>query len=222
MGHRHLRSPGPFERHLRDAIALNRERAPVYAALSNGASRRISRVLIAAEWMLLPMARWFDRRAAPYERASVPLLESLFLPMSTAASLVDHPVSVRELAGQMVRPSKIRQRVRRAFAEGGFPAAEVVLAKELDALRAQPETDCLLRHLLESTHRLAHLAPVHDAAARARGLPSPAPMLARLLRLHLLGFRSAALLDLWARPLQARGIPILARDLPPITAESTY
>src|SRR5215207_3680309 len=73
---------GPFEHHLREAIALNRERAPRYAALSDGASRPISRGLIAAEYLLLPVARWFDRRAASYHRAGIPLLEDLFVPMA--------------------------------------------------------------------------------------------------------------------------------------------
>ena len=58
-----------FERHLREAIALNRERAPKYAAISGGATRPISRALISAELALLPVARWFDA-AARAERPS--------------------------------------------------------------------------------------------------------------------------------------------------------
>ena len=40
-----------------------------------------------------------------------------------------------------------------------------------------------------------------------------------LLRLHLAGLPAAARLDAKAYPLQARGIPILCRDLPSISAD---
>lgn len=209
-------SVGYFERHLRDAIALNRERAPRYAALSGGASRPISRALIAAELLIVPLARWFDRRAAPYEHAGVPLLESLFVPMSAAPPFIDRPLSHRESGQHSPRPRGIRRRVVTAFRADWFPAAADALATELAALASEPGMNCLVRHLLESAYRLSRLAPVHVAAARARGLRSPAPLLARLLHLHLWALGPARVLDRWARPLQARGIAILAQDLPPI------
>jgi len=37
-----------------------------------------------------------------------------------------------------------------------------------------------------------------------------------VFRLHLWGLGAARVLDERARPLQARGVPILANDLPPI------
>ena len=212
---------GPFEHHLREAIALNRERAPRYAALSAGASRPISRGLIAAEYLLLPVARWFDGRAAPYHRAGIPLLEDLFVPMERAPAFGSiHLESDDGPRASGVRPVAMRRRVSRAYREAEFAGAASALAEELSALSAAPHTDCLVRHLLESALRLATLAPHHVARCAEQGLPSPAPLLARLLRMHLWGFTSAAVLDRRARPLQLRGIPILAQDLPPIPAWS--
>ena len=212
-----MTSVGPFEHHLREAIALNRERAPHYAALSDGASRPISRALIAAECLLLPVARWFDRRAAPYHRAGVPLLEDLFVPMALAPAFGSvRPMADDRPSGSGPRPRAIRRRVGRAYAEGGFASADAALADELAALAVAPRADCLVRHLLESAHRLATLAPHHLARCEEQGLASPAPLLARLLRLHLWGLTSASALDRRARPLHARGVPILAQDLPPI------
>ena len=208
---------GPFEQHLRDAIALNRERAPRYAALSSGASSGISRRLIAAEFALLPVARWFDRRADPYHRAGVPLLEVLFAPMSSTpefeSATMTRNVSV---AGPRLRTTAIRRRVRDAYRDSEFPGAATALERELAELDAADMSHCLVRHLLESAHRLASLAPEQVRLAIERGLPSPAPLLARLLRLHLLGLRTAAALDWRAHPLQSKGIAILAQDLPPI------
>ena len=106
--------------------------------------------------------------------------------------------------------------MRDAYRDSEFPGAATALERELAELDAADMSHCLVRHLLESAHRLASLAPEQVRLAIERGLPSPAPLLARLLRLHLLGLRTAAALDWRAHPLQSKGIAILAQDLPPI------
>ncbi|HEY0970307.1 MAG TPA: hypothetical protein VGE02_04955 [Gemmatimonadales bacterium] len=182
-----------------------------------GASLPVSRGLIAAERLLLPVARWYDRRAEPYHRAGVPLLESLFVPMTQAPAFGSVAPSVGATGARSgVRPTAIRRRVGRACRDGAFPAAASALADELAAMSDSPGYDCMVRHLLESARRLATLAPGHVALALERELPSPAPLLTGLFRMHLWGLGSAASLDRRARPLQARGITILAADLPPI------
>ena len=208
---------GAFEHHLREAIALNRERAPRYAALSAGASRPISRGLIAAEYFLLPVARWFDRQAAPYDDAGIPLLDDLFVPMAQAPAFGSLRLSRNESpTSPGPRTAAIRRRVGRAYRERSFAGAAAALAEELDALAGAPQMDCLVRHLLESALRIATLAPDRQARCEARGLSSPAPLFSRLLWMHLWGLAPAAMLDRRARPLQARGVAILAQDLPPI------
>lgn len=211
---------GPFEGHLREAIALNLERAPRYATLSNGASRSISRDLVAAERLLLPVARWFDRRAEPWHEAGIPLLEALFVSMELAPPFgAVPPSSDAGTTRPAASPRVIRRRVGRGWRAGAFPGAASALAGELAELSVAPGRDCMVRHLLESAHRLATLAPAHVALSLERGLPSPAPLLARLFRMHLWGLPAAASLDRRARPLQARGITILAADLPSIPIE---
>ncbi len=214
------RRAGVFEMHLREAIELNRERSPRYAALSGGESRVISRRLVAAERLLLPFARWCDRRAAPYHRAGIPLLETLFMPMASAP-----PFAATRLPGIGARPTptpraaEMRRRVSAAYRSGGFESAADALAAELAALSVAPDGNALVRHLLESARRLAVLASAHATMARERGMPSPEPLLSILLRAHLWGLGPAGALDRRARPIQQRGIPILVQDLPPIPAE---
>lgn len=213
---------GPFEAHLREAIALNRERSPRYAELSSGRSRAISRALIGAELLLLPIARWFDRKGEPYARAGIPLIDSLFVPMAGApAFLPFRQADVDAARYQPPRPGQIRKRVATAHRAGGFPDAARALARELDALGDTPQVDCLVRHLLESALRIATVAPGHVATSRARGLRSPASLLAALLHMHLWGLPAAAVMDRRARPLQLRGIAILAQDLPAIPPDVT-
>lgn len=212
------RIAGPFEAHLRDAIALNRERAPRYAALSHGASMSISRSLIAAEWLLLPVARWFDRRAAPYERAGIPLMQDCFVPMSDVPPfMASRPWPPAASPPAPATPSRSRRRIRSAFRNGSFAAAADAVEDELRVLAAAPG-HAMLRHLLESARRIATVAPAHVSAAEVQGLPSPAPLLGRLLLLHLLGLETAMRLDRRAHVLQRQGIPILEQDLPPIPA----
>lgn len=211
---------GPFERHLRDAIALNLARAPRYAALSGGESLPISRRLVLAERALIPVAWWFDRWAAPYHAAGVPLLEDVFVPMEGAPAFAvesPRPAGVVSEALGTETSVAVRARVLAAYRARGFEGAAEALEAEIAAL-GDPARDCLLRHLLESARRLAILAPEHIQRARERGLASPHGRLALLLRLHLRGFGAAARLDARARPLQSRGIAILAQDLPPIPA----
>lgn len=207
---------GPFEHHIREAIALNRARAPLYAALSNGESRSVSRLLIAAEWLLLPVARWFDRKAAPYHRAGVPLLDVLLVSMGDVPPFGSVTVATEDTLRRVSpAPAGIRRNVERAYRDGSFPEAAAAIARELNRL-TPAGGNYLLVHLLESAHRLAALAPGAISRSRECGLASPEPLLARLLRLHLLGLAPASLLDVRAAPLHARGIPILAQDLPPI------
>jgi hypothetical protein len=206
---------GAFERHMLDAIALNEARAPRYAALTNGASLAISRRLILTERALLPVARWFDRRAQRWERAGIPILEEIFVPMETAPAFAERGKVLRGSANAPL-DATVRQRVLRRYRDAGFEGAALVLREAIGALSAEPGADCLVRHLLESAYRLVILAPHHVRAARERGLASPRWLLVLLLRLHLWGLGRAGDLDARARPLHARGIPILAQDLPPI------
>ena len=206
---------GPFEGHLRDAIELNELRAPMYAELSGGASLSISRRLILAERALLPVARWFDRRARRWEAAGIPILTSVFVPMSTSPQFGATAESTT-VSEAPPGPAAVRRRVGSAFRAAGFEGAAEAIAAELESLRANRGMDCLVRHLLESAQRLAVLSAEHIRAANEKGLPSPAWLLALLLRLHLWGLGAASDLDARARPLQLRGIPILANDLPPI------
>ena len=200
-----------------DAIALNEARAPLYSSLSNGASLAISRRLILTERALLPVARWFDRRARRWERAGIPILEEIFVPMETAPVFAGRGKELRG-PGNAPLDGSVRQRVLRRYRDAGFEGAALALREAIDVLNTEPGVDCLVRHLLESAHRLALLAPGHIRAAREGGLASPRWLLSLLLRLHLWGLGRARQLDAAARPLQARGIPILAQDLPPIPA----
>lgn len=206
---------GAFERHIREAIELNRRRAPLYAEASTGVSLPLSRTLIRRERLLLPLARWIDRRGERYRRAGIPLIDDLFVSMGDAAPFLPS-VPVEPPRGPPPDPRIIAGRLRQAFRDGGFSSAADVLDRELNRLAADTAYWCMSRHMLESARRICCVGPEHVERALSVGLPSPEPIHRLLFRLHLAGLSSARRLDARAYPLQRRGIPILCRDLPPI------
>ncbi|CAN5700786.1 hypothetical protein BH23GEM6_BH23GEM6_18770 [soil metagenome] len=210
------RRPGPFELHLVEAIELNRSRAPRYADLTNGASWPISRALMLSERLLLPVARWFDRRAEPYHAAGVPLLEDAFVSMAETPEFLDYRAPIPPQPRLRPDSRRIARASSGAWRADGLPGLCALLEGELKVLSGEPSYHCMLRHLLESTLRLAMLAPLHARQSIDTGMRSSVGISRQMVRLHLWGLRSAIRMDRRAMPLQQRGIAIIAQDVPPI------
>lgn len=210
-----------FAGHLEEALHVNRERMPLYARLTGGESERISRRLIRYERLALPLARWVDRRARAWNARGIGVVADDFVPMAGVPPFRERSAGP-PLPLSAFRPAEAR-RIRRALSlalkTGGFAGIAEALREELAALEAVPCYHCMLRHLLESMLRVATLAPAHAARAEAAGMKSPAGLSRLLLRLHLFTLGDAAKLDALAAPIQARGIPILCQDVPPIAPE---
>ena len=155
---------GVFESHLRDAIALNRVRATVYARMSSGKSRTVSGALILAETATLPLARWYDSRSRAYHDNGVPLLDSLFVPMS----------GLPEPA--LTEISEDRMNAMRRHIEESLHRVRTVAPRlrELAADHALPDPQPLLQKLAWWHERALPLCDRLDALARPlqqRGIP---------------------------------------------------
>ena len=212
-------SGGAFTRHMREAIALNRERLPRYAALTEGRSKSISRRLVRSERLSLPAAMYVDRRALLFQAAGVRIVEDDFVPMHDVPEFREafDPPDLDSYARQAPRP--LVRRLRRAWEAGDFSGLRDAAHTEIERLAGEPRFHCMLRHLLESLRRIAHLAPRHDDAARTAGVGSTRDLSTLMLRMHLWPLPASTRLDHRAAPLQAEGIPILFQDLPPIPIE---
>ena len=212
------RSWGCFETHIREAIALNKRRLPLYAALSDGRSRKVSWTFITNQHLVLPVTRYVDRRAERFQRAGIPIVCLDMVSMSLARAFRERSPSAPQPLSVFRSPNTtgIRSMVRRAYAAAGFPAASQVIGQELERLEAVPTYHCMVRHMLESALRCANLAPTYVRQARRLGVDSPAGLSWLLIRLHLVALTGCGVLDRLAAPLQARGILILAQDVPPI------
>ncbi len=207
-------------RHLREAIALNKARAPLYAQISQGRTRTLSRRLILAEYCLLPVAWWVDAWDGLWARRGLPVLDRAFAEMSAAPAfretfpetVSDQPFQPLEISGQI---QALRQTIQEARFEDIVDQATTLL----ETLHTQPRYHRMTFHVVESLRRLAWLAQSSAAEAKARGLRPPLRLLRVMLQGHLWLLPRAQRLDRDAAPLQAEGIPFLYYDLPPIPAD---
>lgn len=206
-----------MEIHLREAAHLNRQRMPLYSALTGGRSRGISRRMIWTERLAIPVARYVDWRARAFLRAGVRVTCDDFVPMAYTPAFRERIADPPPLPAFVPsEPRRIRRTIDGAYRSGGFQGTSTAIEREIEHLQATPAFHCMTRHLLESALRISNQAPVYEAQARERGLRSPAGVSRLMLSLHLSTLREAAKLDRRAAPLQAEGIPILCQDVPPI------
>ena len=147
---------GVFESHLRDAIALNRARAKIYARLSGGRSRVVSEALILGERATMPLARWYDARAQPFHDAGVPLLRWIFVPMEDLPEPEMTEIDESRMNAMRRHLEESRERVR----------AVAPHLRTLAAPAGLPDPEPLLRKLLWWHERALPLADRLDALAR--------------------------------------------------------
>ncbi len=207
-----------FRRHLEEAIALNEERRPRYAARSASASVPLSDKLIGSERAALLVAMYFDYRARPYQDAGIPLFCQEFVSMALVPQMIEAPVPAATAghAHVAVNSSEMSARFLRTLDDGGLEAVHRSVDGALAELSREPDRHCMVRHLLESARRTAALAIRHEQTAAQVGLESPRPLLEQFVRLQLMVLPDASALDARAAKLQAAGIPIVCGDLPSI------
>lgn len=211
------RHAGPFETHVREAIALNRRRSRLYASMTEGQSNIVFRRYIAAERLTLPAAIWFDRAAAPYEHAGVPLLSAVFEPMSSAPAMHMNVLPPRQSDDWSPNAGRMAHSLASAFRRNRFAGVSALADELLNELAVRPWRDCMLRHQVESVLRLSNVSPRNIRQAVESRMESPERLLRRLFWFHLQGVRLAPWLDKPALRLQLLGIPILENDLPSIS-----
>lgn len=142
-----------------EAIALNRARAPRYAEVSQGRSRKVSRRLVFLEWLTaVAYARWMDWRGARWNRQGIGIVRDDFAPMD-AVKAWDAPTryqgvaekgQVRDLRGEL---KTYRRTLRGLLRARDLPGAAAETARAMDAVEArEAEWGChfaMCLHVLE-------------------------------------------------------------------------
>nr|WP_295902882.1 hypothetical protein [uncultured Bdellovibrio sp.] len=204
--------------HLREAIKINEQRAPVYERLSQGQSRAISEMLIKAEKKVLWVAPLADAWAAPYQRAGIPILCADFIDMShTPAFRAVNPDGKDSLQHFHPAPTgEISERLRELFKAKDYDGIVRYADEQVQELNRVPRYNCMVRHVLESIRRMAGLAPIHDQKARAKLHISSLLLSRTVLKSHINLLDESSEIDALAAPLQAEALPIICQDVPHI------
>jgi hypothetical protein len=204
--------------HLREAIDLNSERLEKYFAVSGGRSLPISLRLVTLERAILLVVPALEIPAKFYQKRGVPVLCLDMVPMEDAPPFVERvSTPVEPYSPRSGR--ELKDKLARLYDQGKLEPLEEALEKELAELHEAPSYHCMTRHLLESILRSARLEPLYERMSVERGLPKPNFISKTFIRAQIRQLAKATEIDDEAAPLQAEGIPIICRDVPPIPTD---
>lgn len=207
-----------FEEHLLEAIAINQQRRPMYAALTGGRSVPVSDRLIESEQTSLHFAAPLDDAAEALHSLGLSIVCDEFISMSETPAFADRFAFDPEPLEAFVEVDgwKLGEQFEATFADAGFAGVSELATQTLTALEHPRAYHCMIRHMLESIRRIANFAPIHEGRAQELGAPSTLGLSEDMVRMHILSLGAAAGLDVQAAALQAEGVPILCQDVPSI------
>lgn len=211
---------GCYSEHLHEAIALNTERAPLYALVSNGKSSVISKQWILSEKGALYLGDLLslDKKAEIYEKAGVPILCGGFVAMNevpefSALFLNGAPIKADY---ELPRLWKLRVEIKKALEKNDFQKAWNLAALKINELNKETRFNCMSRHVVESVARFIGQAESLNKKALSKGLPSSLPLSKELILWQMQGFLFSQSLDFQASKIQQMGVPFICNDVPMI------
>ena len=193
----------------------------MYGAMAGRPARRASDLLIRTEYLCLPFALVFDRRARRFNEAGIPIVQDDFVSMEEIRDPHDPPTYTNRAGqGEFAALSAELNEYRRClgdsartldFEQAARDTARMVAAVAERQIRCETHFAMVL-HLLESIGLAAANAIRFSelSAGKTRSLSRS------LLMLEAKGLRSAVTLDRRAQAVHARGVGIIVNDLPPI------
>ena len=208
--------------HLSEAQKLNALRRPLYSDLTDGASERISDLLISEERKAYRIAVVTEIFLWRYHRNDIPILCEEFIPMSLAPDFLndipDEPIEEEYL---QVDVESLVTRLNEAFEGSDFQNLGDQAVTELAAF-AGSSYNCMTKHVLESIARSSYLADKFIKASEIKNLTSPKYLLWASLKSQIGSFRFIENVDIWSAPIQKQGIPIVCNDVPHIPIHSEW
>lgn len=203
-----------FQEHIRESIAINKERKQVYADLTDGRSNKIFNLLISYEYLTLAPAAVFDLKALSYQKNGMDLFCHEFMSMMRTPKF--------QPENQIIPSEKFRPfdwkfyktRMNEALKHRDLSEVRKTSIEALLDLKSQPHYYCFSRHLFESIYRFAFFAPLRAQQAQDMELKDPTDLMFKVMKLHLLGLKDSHRIDLWSQPIQMSGIPILCSEIP--------
>jgi hypothetical protein len=213
---------GPLYQHLSDAIKLNRNRLTLYSNLTQGKSESLSRRLIAAEMFSLPAALILDGLTHPYRKMGILIGDAEYVDMKEAPEFQPRYPFEPEPLNAFIKSDlnqcsdALRKELKNANEAADFKKIKNIAVTELTKFEHLKAYHCMVKHILESIARAAHLAPIHHESAINAGQPSTLKLSKWIIWGHLPALSPASDLDADLAPIQATGVPMLWQDVPKI------
>ena len=207
-----------FEMHIRESIAVNKARKPIYSKLTNGQSEKLSNTFLRNQHLSLPIAQFTDYLAKRYQKQGIPIIQLDMVSMHTLGefkqAFEDSPMPLSAFSPLDVMA--IRKELRNAYRSDGFKAVAKTAEDKIKAISAIKTYHAMTRHMLESIVRMANLGDIYIKMAEEKKVRSPRKLSRFLLTLHMNALIGCKTLDKLAAPFQAEGIPIIHQDVPTI------
>jgi len=203
-----------FQEHIRESIAINKERKQVYAELTGGRSNKIFNLLISYEYLSLAPATYFDLQALSYQKNGMDLFCHEFMSMVRAPEFNPEDEVIPREKFKPFDWQFYKNRINEALKHQNLSEVKKTSVEALLELKSQPNYYCFSRHLIESIYRFAHFVPLRANQAQEMELKDPTDLMFKVMKLHLLGLKDSYRIDHWAQPIQMNGTPILCSEIP--------
>lgn len=208
----------PIRKHLTDATALNRKRAPLYAELTGGKSFPLSYELIAMENLAAIATLKMDLEAKKYLKKNIGVFHDDLIDMAKTPAFqktfTDNLAPVERYSPDLKKFTKSwLEKIDQNKHEDVYQ--EIVRLLEETRLN-EINQNCLTRHFLESIARSILNHQGHRDNAEAVSLPDPHSLLNRFLKLQIRSIDWAVSLDRRAFSIQKNNVPLFCQDVPAI------
>ena len=204
--------------HVKEAMQINRERRELYRLDGNHDAAKIMNRLIFLEKIMLPFSASLDRVVRPLQEKNIPMWCKDLVPMDTVAQYQSQ-TSPPEQSFKAISKAKIK-RLKKSMRNFRYKnRAELYdqIALTITNDLSDHHYNCLLRHFLEAAARSLLLAPEHmSLALEIEDQELVKRSVEKLIRQLSNALGLARSIDVKAAPIQARGIPVLCQEMPPV------
>lgn len=214
---------GHFNKHMVDAIRINRARRPGYIAQAGNSAKWLSHWMVGLERLLIPLTLYFDKKAQPFNEAGISIVENDFIDMEFIKDASIPPlykgIASSETFKILVTSLKaIRKDGMQALKNNDYMAICEQTAESLSLIE-QLEHDsqshfAMSKHMLESIGYAALHAPIYLEQSEGK----TEKLGKQLIAVHLLMADGVGvvLTDKLGQRCHSKGAGILINDVPDI------
>tara|TARA_R110000868_G_scaffold117600_17_gene312673 strand:- start:22233 stop:22919 length:687 start_codon:yes stop_codon:yes gene_type:complete len=203
--------------HLKEAMNLNRERRELYRVDGNRDAANVMNKLILLEKVMLPFTYSLDRSVRQLQATGMGMWCDDLVSMQTVpAYQASAEAPAHEYRAPNAKTLKSLKRKMKKFEINQSEELYLQISQLISIDLADHHYNCLTRHFLESAAKSL-------AATRERLDIVPGELKSdleratkKLIKQLAMSLRFAQSIDQSAAPIQARGVPVLCQEMPPI------